>query len=119
MARLKEDGFAIWLDDFGSGYSSFNALKDYSFDVLKLDMEFLKGFETNEKSKPLIKSVIEMANQIGMHTLAEGVETEEQAKFLKTIGCEKLQGYLFSKPIPYEELNDSIRSGKFVIAKNL
>ncbi len=119
MAKLKENGFAIWLDDFGSGYSSFNALKDYSFDVLKLDMEFLKGFETNEKSKPLIKSVIDMAGQIGMKTLAEGVETDEQAKFLKTITCEKLQGYLLSKPIPYEELNKMIKEGKLVIAKEL
>ena len=119
MRRLKENGFSIWLDDFGSGYSSFNALKDYSFDVLKLDMEFLKGFETNQKSKPLIKSVIDMAGQIGMRTLAEGVETEEQAKFLNSIGCEKLQGYLVSKPITYEDLNSGISEGKFVISKNL
>ena len=119
MRRLKENGFAIWLDDFGSGYSSFNTLKDYSFDVLKLDMEFLKGFETNDKSKPLIKSVIDMAGQIGMRTLAEGVETDSQAVFLKNIGCEKLQGYLLSKPIPYEELNEGIKSGKYVIADNL
>ena len=119
MARLKENGFAIWLDDFGSGYSSFNSLKDYSFDVLKLDMEFLKGFETNQKAKPLIKSVIDMAEQVGMRTLAEGVETDEQAKFLKSITCEKLQGYLLSKPIPYEELNKMIKEGKLVIAKEL
>ena len=119
MKRLKENGFAIWLDDFGSGYSSFNSLKDYSFDVLKLDMEFLKGFETNQKAKPLIKSVIDMAGQVGMRTLAEGVETDEQAKFLKSITCEKLQGYLLSKPIPYEELNKAIKEGKFVISKEL
>ena len=119
MNRLKENGFSIWLDDFGSGYSSFNALKDYAFDVLKLDLEFLKGFSTNTKSKPLINSVIQMANQIGMRTLAEGVETDEQADFLKSIGCEKLQGYLFSKPIPYEELNNKIKEGVFVISKKL
>lgn len=119
MNRLKENGFSIWLDDFGSGYSSFNALKDYAFDVLKLDLEFLKGFSTNTKSKPLINSVIQMANQIGMRTLAEGVETDEQADFLKSIGCEKLQGYLFSKPIPYEELNNKIKEGIFVISKKL
>lgn len=103
MSQIKANGFEIWLDDFGSGYSSFNALKDYSFDTLKLDMEFLRGFETNEKSRPLIKSVINMARQIGMATLAEGVETQEQAAFLREIGCGKLQGYLISKPIPYEE----------------
>ena len=119
MTELQKNGFAIWLDDFGSGYSSFNALKDYAFDVLKLDMEFLKGFEANKKSKPLIKSVIDMANQIGMRTLAEGVETDEHVEFLKSIGCEKLQGYRFSKPVPYEELHSAIDDGKFVIAKNL
>ena len=119
MNRIKENGFSIWLDDFGSGYSSFNTLKDYSFDVLKMDLEFLKGFSTNPKSKPLISAVIQMADQIGMRTLAEGVETEEQAKFLKSIGCEKLQGYLISKPITYEELNEGISQGKFVISKNL
>ena len=119
MRRIKENGFSIWLDDFGSGYSSFNTLKDYDFDVLKLDMEFLKGFESNKKSKPLIKAVIEMANHVNMRTLAEGVETEEQAAFLKSIGCEKLQGYLISKPISYEDLNDGIAQGKFVISKDL
>ena len=119
MRRIKENGFSIWLDDFGSGYSSFNTLKDYAFDVLKLDMEFLKGFESNKKSKPLIKAVIDMAGHISMRTLAEGVETEEQAQFLKSIGCEKLQGYLISKPITYEDLNNGIASGKFVISKEM
>ena len=119
MRRIKENGFSIWLDDFGSGYSSFNTLKDYEFDVLKLDMEFLKGFESNKKSKPLIKAVIDLAGHINMRTLAEGVETEEQANFLKSIGCEKLQGYLISKPITYEELNDGIQKKKFVISKEL
>ena len=119
MNRLKENGFSIWLDDFGSGYSSFNTLKDYEFDVLKLDMEFLKGFETNKKSKPLIKAVIDLAGHINMRTLAEGVETEEQANFLKSIGCEKLQGYLISKPISYEDLNDGISKGQFVISENM
>ena len=119
MRRIKENGFSIWLDDFGSGYSSFNTLKDYDFDVLKLDMEFLKGFESNKKSKPLIKAVIDMANHVNMRTLAEGVETEEQAAFLKSIGCEKLQGYLISKPITYEDLNNGIANGQFVIAQEL
>ena len=119
MKSFKLRGFALWLDDFGSGYSSFNSLKDYDFDVLKLDMEFLKGFDKNEKSKPLIESVLNMANQIGMRTLCEGVETKEQELFLKKIGCERLQGYLFSKPVSYEELNKQIADGKLVISEEL
>ena len=119
MKNLKDNGFALWLDDFGSGYSSFNSLKDYDFDVLKLDMEFLKGFDKNEKSKPLIEAVLNMANQIGMRTLCEGVETKEQEQFLKKIGCERLQGYLFSKPVSYEDLNKQIKDGKLIISDEL
>ena len=115
MAELRKNGFAVWLDDFGSGYSSFNAIKDYAFDVVKLDMEFLKGFDKNEKSKPVIESVIKMSDSVHMGTLCEGVETKEQMDFLKKIGCERLQGYLFSKPIPYEELNEKISKGELII----
>ena len=118
-ARIKKNGFALWLDDFGSGYSSFNALKDFAFDVVKLDMEFLKGFEKNEKSKPIIESVLKMANSINMSTLCEGVETKEQADFLKKIGCVRLQGYYVSKPITYKELTDKIANKEFVLSKDL
>ena len=119
MKRLHELGYAVWLDDFGSGYSSFNVLKDYPFDMLKLDMEFLVGFDTNEKSKFLIKSVVPMADRIGMHTLAEGVETKEEADFLESIGCGRLQGYLYGKPLPYEELKAKIDNKEFKLAKDV
>ena len=119
MARLRKNGFALWLDDFGSGYSSFNTIKDFAFDVVKLDMAFLKGFDKNEKAKPVIESVIKMADSIKMGTLCEGVETTEQAAFLKKIGCQRLQGYLFSKPISYEELNGKIAKKEIVIADEL
>ena len=118
-SRIKKNGFALWLDDFGSGYSSFNTLKDFEFDVVKLDMEFLKGFDKNQKSKPVIDSVIKMAGSIKMSTLCEGVETKEQAEFLKKIGCCRLQGYLVSKPIPYEELQNKIANKEFVISEEL
>ena len=119
MKRLKEKGFALWLDDFGSGYSSFNALKDYDFDVLKLDMQFLVGFGENQKSKALIQSVISMASKVGMKTLSEGVETKEQAEFLKSISCGRLQGYLFGKPYSYDDLKERIKKGEFVISKKV
>ena len=117
VSSLKEKGYAVWLDDFGSGYSSLNSLKDYDFDVVKIDMVFLKGFDSNDKSKILIKSIIEMSNLIGMRTLTEGVETKEHVEFLKEAGCERLQGYYFGKPISYEEFMAKVDKGEFKLAK--
>ena len=117
--ELHKKGFATWLDDFGSGYSSFNVLKDYEFDVLKLDMAFLKGFNGNEKAKSLIKAVIAMADNIGMKTLCEGVETAEQAAFLEEASCGRLQGYLYGKPLSYDELLERIQKGELVISEEI
>ncbi len=103
IARFREKGYEVWMDDFGSGYSSLNNVKDYVFDVLKIDMNFLRSFETNPKSAIVVRSIVNMAKELGMHTLAEGVETEEQLDFLREIGCEKLQGYLFSPPMPLDQ----------------
>ena len=119
MDKLHEFGFSIWLDDFGSGYSSFNVLKDYKFDVLKLDMAFLIGFESNDKSKTLIKSVVSMAEQIGIRTLCEGVETKEESGFLKEVKCERQQGYLFGKPLSYDEIKAKIINKELVLAKGI
>lgn len=116
---LQNKGYAVWLDDFGSGYSSLNVLKDYNFDVLKIDMVFLKGFGQNEKSKTIIKSIIDMANLIGMRTLTEGVETKEHVDFLKEAGCERLQGYYFGKPMSFEDFAKKVESGEFRIAENI
>ena len=103
IARFRAAGYEVWMDDFGSGYSSLNNVKDYVFDVLKIDMNFLRSFETNPKSAIVIRSIVNMAKELGMHTLAEGVETQEQYEFLREIGCEKLQGYLFSPPMPLDK----------------
>ena len=119
IKRLHENGFATWLDDFGSGYSSFNVLKDFEFDVLKLDMAFLIGFNGNEKAKALIKAVISLANEIGMRTLCEGVETAEQAAFLESADCGRLQGYLYGKPLSREELLEKIKKGEFELSKDV
>ena len=99
--RLHKAGYLIWMDDFGSGYSSLGVLKDYEFDELKIDMAFLRNM--NSKARSIITSVVEMSKGIGVRTLAEGVETQEQFDFLLGIGCEKVQGYLFGKPAPYAE----------------
>ena len=115
MKKLKEKGFALWLDDFGSGYSSLNALKDYDFDVMKLDMEFLKGFENKPKAKFIIKSAIAIAKDVDMRTLCEGVETREQVDFLRENNCERLQGYFFGKPYAYDDLMKMIEEGKYIL----
>lgn len=99
--RFWDHGLRVWMDDFGSGYSSLNVLKDYHFDTLKIDMLFLRDFDL--RSREIIKSIVDMSKRIGVHTLAEGVETMEQLDFLRSIGCEKAQGYLIGKPMPYDE----------------
>ncbi|MCR5091224.1 MAG: EAL domain-containing protein [Bacilli bacterium] len=100
--KLRKDGFEIWMDDFGSGYSSLGTLQDYGFDEIKLDMSFLQNF--NYDSKQIIKHMIALAKSLGIQTLCEGVETQEHFDFLKSIGCEKAQGYLFSRPLPFDDM---------------
>ena len=119
MNRIKELGYSLWLDDFGSGYSSLNVLKDYQFDVIKIDMRFLTNLETSEKSRTLIDCIVQMASRINMLTLTEGVETEAQAEFLNRIGCGRLQGYLFGRPIPKEELYQRIDNKELVVSDTL
>lgn len=102
MDRFRAAGFEVWMDDFGCGYSSLNLLKDYEFDVLKVDMEFLRDMESNKRSKTIVASVIRMAKSLGVRTLVEGVETKEQCDFLRETGCDMMQGYLFGKPRPLE-----------------
>lgn len=91
-------GLEVWMDDFGSGYSSLNVLKDYHFDVIKIDMEFMRKFD--DRSKTIVRSICEMAQSLHIRTVAEGVETKEHYDFLKEVGCTYAQGYLFSKPVP-------------------
>ena len=101
IERFRKAGFQIWMDDFGSGYSSLNVLKDFSFNEIKLDMKFLSSFDL--RSRRIMTSVVQMAKEIDIHTLAEGVETEEQFRYLRNIGCEKVQGFYFGRPLPYDE----------------
>lgn len=96
--RLRNEGYEVWLDDFGSGYSSLNVLKDYRLDLIKLDMSFLRNF--TEVSRSIVSSVIIMAKRLGIKTLVEGVEIKEQADYLASIGCGRQQGYYYGKPQP-------------------
>lgn len=116
IRRLREMGYRVWLDDFGSGYSSLNVLKDYQFDVLKIDMKFLSGFGTNEKTMPILNNIINLTKQLQMVSLTEGVETKEQYRFLQSIGCDRAQGYLFGKPATIEGLRERIRQGEIAVS---
>lgn len=119
IKKLRDFGYKVWLDDFGSGYSSLNVLKDYHFDVLKIDMKFLSGFKSNEKTRPILENIVDLTKQLKMISLTEGVETEEQYEFLGNIGCERVQGYLFSKPVPLEQLRERIASGELSVCKEI
>ena len=110
--RLKAYGFTIEIDDFGSGYSSFNVLKDVPADVLKLDMKFLSGENSTGRGGNIIESIVRMAKWIGMQIIAEGVETMEQADFLRSIGCLWMQGYLYDRPMPVTEFEKIFRRSK-------
>lgn len=103
IRKLQEYGFDIEIDDFGSGYSSLNMLKDISADVLKIDMGFLRASENEIKGMDILESIVALANKLGMKVITEGVETENQLNMLYMMGCEMFQGYYFSKPVSVYE----------------
>lgn len=99
LDRLRAYGFEIEIDDFGSGYSSLNTLKDIAVDVLKLDMGFLSETEHSDRSRVIMNMIISMSKKLGLSVVTEGVETQEQVEYLKTTGCDIFQGYYFAKPM--------------------
>jgi EAL domain-containing protein (putative c-di-GMP-specific phosphodiesterase class I) len=106
LKRLREYGFQIEIDDFGSGYSSLNMLKDMPVDVLKIDMGFLRQTEHIKRSRIILEAIVSLSKRLEMPVVVEGVETKEQLSFLKELECEAYQGYYFSKPIPVEEFEN-------------
>ncbi|MBO4429123.1 MAG: EAL domain-containing protein [Clostridia bacterium] len=108
VGRLREVGFEIEMDDFGSGYSSLNMLSAMPIDVLKMDMKFVKNIEHNETDRRLVKLILDIAKYLDVPVVAEGVETEGQLKILRDAGCDLVQGYYFSKPVPAEEFEKLI-----------
>ena len=106
--HIRDSGFKVEIDDFGSGYSSFGALASLPFDVLKIDMQFIRSMDTNPKVKDIIKMIINLSKMFNATSVAEGVETEAQYLFLKESGCDVIQGYYFSKPLPIEEFEKLI-----------
>lgn len=109
--QLKSYGFHISIDDFGSGYSSLNMLKDLPADVLKIDRVFLTE-TNNQRANDIIGYVIKMARSLGMETICEGIETDEQAQLLRSLGCDMAQGFFFAKPMPCEDFEKNILESK-------
>lgn len=113
--QLKDYGFHISIDDFGSGYSSLNMLKDLPADVLKIDRAFLAESNSNKRANDILGYVIRMAGSLGMHTICEGIETDEQAKLLGGLGCEMAQGFYFAKPMPSDSFEEILRGNSKTI----
>ena len=103
VREFREHGFPVLMDDFGCGYSSLNMLKDLPVDVLKIDMAFVQELEKSSRANAIMKFIVGMAKNLNMGIIVEGVETKTQIDFLAGIGCENIQGYYFSKPLPVAE----------------
>ena len=105
-------GIKTAMDDFGSGYSSFGMLQNYNFDIMKIDMSFVRQIETNTKTRSIIRFIIEMAHTMDIKIIAEGAETKEQVEFLRDNGCDYIQGYYFYKPMPEKEFVKLLDAGR-------
>ena len=105
LRRLRREGYKLWLDDFGSGYSSLNMFSRFDFNLIKFDMELLRNLDDhNGANRRIIQAMINIAKELGIHTLVEGMETEAQRQFLREVGCELAQGYLFHRPEPLDSI---------------
>ena len=111
IQRFRELGFPVWMDDFGSGYSSPDVLQSIQFDLLKFDMSFMRKLDAGDNGKIILTELMKMAGALGVDTVCEGVETENQMRFLREIGCSKLQGYYFGEPVSFERIMDRHRTG--------
>ena len=116
--RFRELGFSVWMDDFGSGYSSVEVLQNIKFDVIKFDMSFLRKLDEVKERKVILTDLMRMASSLATDTVCEGVETKSQVQFLREIGCSKLQGYYYSRPIPFEAIREMSKSSTLIENEN-
>ena len=112
LKALRELGVHLSIDDFGTGYSSMAYLKRFTIDKLKIDQSFVRDIATDSDDAAIVIATIAMAHALNLTVIAEGVETEQQLAFLKDNGCEQMQGYYFSRPLPAEEVTRLLRSGQ-------
>ena len=118
VEKFRKHGFPVWMDDFGSGYSSLDVLQSIPFDLIKFDMSFLRKLDEGEAGKIILTELMKMATSLGLDTVCEGVETEDQVRFLREIGCSKLQGFYFSKPVPFETLKELRKNKTLILREN-
>lgn len=118
VKRFQELGFPVWMDDFGSGYSSLDVLQSIKFNLIKFDMSFMKKLDEGEDGKVILTELMRMATSLGLDTVCEGVETEAQIRFLQEIGCSKLQGYYFSKPMSFEAIREMNKTREILETEN-
>jgi EAL domain-containing protein (putative c-di-GMP-specific phosphodiesterase class I) len=111
ISQLRQHGISLALDDFGTGYSSLIYLRRFSFDKIKIDRSFLESMETTGESAILVHSVVHLGRALGLIVCAEGIETEEQHRFLQAVGCHELQGYLFSRPVTADRIDAMLADG--------
>lgn len=118
IAELQKMGFQVLMDDFGSGYSSLNVLRDLPVDAIKIDLRFLENFELSSRAGNIFTSVIRMAKWLNISIIAEGVETSTQVEFLKSVGCGIIQGYYFSRPLTIEDFEKLVKDDKKMLMEN-
>ncbi len=118
VERFRSLGFPVWMDDFGTGYSSLDVLQSIKFDLIKFDMSFMRKLDEGDSGRIILTEMMKMAASLGVDTVCEGVETENQVGFLREIGCSKLQGFYFCKPIPIEQIIERNRKGAWIGYEN-
>ncbi|KOA21455.1 phytochrome-like protein cph2 [Clostridium homopropionicum DSM 5847] len=116
LGKLKEMGVHVSLDDFGTGFSSLNYLKNFKIDTLKIDASFVRDISDDKKNTAIVNTIIMLGKNLDLNVTAEGVETETQLEFLKNKGCNEIQGFLYSKPVPPEECEKLIYGEKILFA---
>ncbi len=118
ITRFQNLGFPVWMDDFGSGYSSLDVLHQIHFDLIKFDMRFMDSFDEGEEGKIILTEMVNMAISLGMETICEGVEQAYQAEFLREIGCTRIQGYYYGKPLPFKDMVTLYTKGTKLVLEN-